>query len=180
MRNIPGQLRSALRVVCCSTILSIAAGASPALAGTTRPPLGLQLYCLQHQQACRSSAEAVLPLSNGLMQTIKRVNRHVNSSIAPRSDGGADVWQVGGGFGDCEDYVMTKRARLIEQGVSRGALRIAYTRTRSGEGHALLIIKTDRGELALDNLVDEVKLLSSTGYRVTAMSSSDMLNWKAQ
>ncbi len=68
-----------------------------------------------------------------------------------------------------EDYVLAKRRALIQAGISPSALRIAYVKTRGGEGHAILVVKTDRGEFVLDNLNGKVRLaepVSGLPYRL--------------
>lgn len=156
------------------------AAATPSVARESRPPLGLQLYCLQHKGACSSAATTSILASAELVSLLKSVNRRVNAAIQPRSDSGADSWSANGSAGDCEDYVMAKRQHLIAKGVPAGALHVAYTTTRSGEGHAILVVQTDAGRLVLDNLVSEVKSLDASGYRVQRMSSGGLLQWVSQ
>jgi len=152
----------------------------PALARESRPPLGLQLYCLQNKGACRGAAATSIVASAELVSLLKLVNRRVNAAIRPRSDNGTDSWSANATSGDCEDYVMSKRQQLISRGVPAGALHVAYTTTRSGEGHAVLVVQTDAGRLVLDNLVSEVKTLDASGYRVQRMSSGGLLQWVSQ
>jgi predicted transglutaminase-like cysteine proteinase len=46
------------------------------------------------------------------------------------------------------------------------------------EGHAILTVKTNRGEFILDNLTDEVKPWDRTGYRfIKRQSQSDDMTW---
>jgi predicted transglutaminase-like cysteine proteinase len=118
--------------------------------------------------------------SANVVALLKSVNRRVNAAIEPRSDSGGDSWSANGLVGDCEDYVMAKRQHLISRGLPAGALHVAYTTTRSGEGHAILIVQTDTGRLVLDNLVSEVKSLDASGYRVQRMSSGGLLQWVSQ
>ena len=55
------------------------------------------------------------------------------------------------GYGDCEDYVLLKRRMLMQSGWPREALLITVVRDRKGDGHAVLTVKTDKGEYILDN-----------------------------
>jgi len=51
-------------------------------------------------------------------------------------------------------------------------------RDRHGDGHAVLTVKTDKGELILDNQNDEIRLWSDTGYRfVKRQSQADPNVW---
>ncbi len=50
--------------------------------------------------------------------------------------------------------MLLKRRLLIRAGWPREALLITVVRDRKDEGHAVLTVKTDRGEFILDNQVD--------------------------
>ena len=69
------------------------------------------------------------------------------------------------GYGDCEDYVLLKRRMLMQAGWPRQALLITVVRDKRGDGHAVLTVKTDKGEFVLDNQNEEILLWSETGYR---------------
>jgi predicted transglutaminase-like cysteine proteinase len=102
------------------------------------------------------------------VQLIESVNRFVNQVILPATDeevyGVADFWtepitesQLAGEhprhvYGDCEDYVLEKRHRLIAAGVAQQNLSIAIVQTNRGVLHAVLLVRTDAGEMVLDNL----------------------------
>ena len=82
------------------------------------------------------------------------------------------------GYGDCEDYVLLKRRMLMEAGWPREALLITVVREKNGDGHAVLTVKTDRGELILDNQNADIVLWSASGYRfVKRQSQSDPNVW---
>ena len=55
--------------------------------------------------------------------------------------GARDSWEVNVAAGDCEDFVLTKRRKLISLGWSPRTLRIAVARTASGEGHAVVALR---------------------------------------
>jgi predicted transglutaminase-like cysteine proteinase len=51
-------------------------------------------------------------------------------------------------------------------------------RDKNGDGHAILTVKTDKGEYILDNQTDSIMLWSDTGYRfVKRQSQSDPNVW---
>jgi predicted transglutaminase-like cysteine proteinase len=84
------------------------------------------------------------------------------------------------GYGDCEDYVLLKRRMLMEAGWPREALLITVVRDQKGDGHAILTVKTDRGEFVLDNQNERVVLWAESGYRfVKRQSQSDPNVWVA-
>jgi predicted transglutaminase-like cysteine proteinase len=144
----------------------------------TPAPLGYQLMCLKTPTACKGGGVATMSLSASDMAILKRVNSAVNGSIVPRPDApGADVWTVGAKTGDCEEFAIAKRQSLIKLGFAPSALRLAYVKTRSGEGHAVLIIKSAIGDLVLDNLTSTIKPLSQSGLRLISMASANPLKW---
>src|SRR5216684_4346526 len=79
---------------------------------------------------------------------------------------------------DCEDYVLLKRRMLMEAGWPREALLITVVRETSGDGHAVLTVRTDRGDFVLDNQNAAIVLWSESGYRfVKRQSQSDPNIW---
>lgn len=52
--------------------------------------------------------------------------------------------------GDCDDYALTKRRLLIERGVPWQALQPMVC-TLKGEGHLVLLVRTNKRDLILDN-----------------------------
>ncbi len=68
------------------------------------------------------------------------------------------------GYGDCEDYQLVKRKLLVEAGFPRRALRMTVVIDELGEGHAVLMVRTDRGDYILDNKTDAVLPWHKTGY----------------
>jgi hypothetical protein len=82
------------------------------------------------------------------------------------------------GYGDCEDYVLAKRRLLIQAGWPREALLVTVVRDKRGDGHAVLTVKTDKGEFVLDNQNDQILLWSDTGYHfVKRQSQTDQNVW---
>ena len=82
------------------------------------------------------------------------------------------------GYGDCEDYALQKRKMLMQAGWPRPALLMTVVRDRNGDGHAVLTVRTDKGEFILDNEVDEILPWSDTGYHfVKRQSQSDPNVW---
>ncbi len=143
----------------------------------TAAPVGFQIMCLRNPTECQGGGSDRIHLDTATLTHLDRVNRAVNKAIKPRADGQVDRWIVGKTVGDCEDYVLAKRARLISDGFPPSAMRIAYVKTSEGEGHAILIVKTDQGDYVLDNLARSLLSLRKSGYRVLSMSGADPLVW---
>jgi predicted transglutaminase-like cysteine proteinase len=67
---------------------------------------------------------------------------------------------------------------LIDAGWPREALLITVVRDKKGEGHAVLTVKTDKGEFILDNQNENVVAWTETGYRfVKRQSQGDPNVW---
>jgi predicted transglutaminase-like cysteine proteinase len=61
--------------------------------------------------------------------------------------------------------VLLKRKMLHAHGIPLSDLLITVVRLQDGEGHAVLTVRTGDGDLILDNLNDDVKPWTQTGYR---------------
>lgn len=134
------------------------------------PPFAQVLFCAQNPAECRdNNGVSVVSLTDDEMLQLKDVNTSVNRTIIGRNDPGnelnGDVWKVNVRSGDCEDFALTKRSKLISMGWSSRALRIATAYTPSGEGHAVLVVRTDQGDLVLDNRKSSIKNWRDTDLR---------------
>ena len=124
-------------------------------------------------------------LTKAVAKELERVNRFVNDRIKPMTDlehySVVEKWTYPeDGFGDCEDYVLLKRRMLMQLGWPREALLITVVRDKKGDGHAVLTVRTDKGELILDNQVSEILPWHDTGYRyVKRQSQADPNLWVA-
>jgi predicted transglutaminase-like cysteine proteinase len=116
---------------------------------------------------------------------LDRVNRWVNETIEPMR--AIDHWGVINqwdypvdGKGDCNSYALLKRKILLEKGFPRQALLMTVVRDLNGDGHMILTVKTNKGDLILDNLVDEVRVWNDTGYRfIKRQTQEDPNVWVA-
>ncbi|MDC7785926.1 transglutaminase-like cysteine peptidase [Rhodoplanes sp. TEM] len=154
---------------------------------TARPPIGWVSFCADRPRDCAAapSTPRDVVLSSRAWRDLVRVNRWVNETIKPLTDmdhwGVVEKWSYpDDGYGDCEDYVLLKRRMLLDAGWPREALLITVVRDRKDEGHAVLTVKTDKGEFVLDNQVDEILAWNDTGYRfVKRQAQSDPNTWVA-
>lgn len=151
----------------------------------TRAPLGWSQFCAEHPHECRSPAVVVQEavLSPAKWKELLRINDLVNEQIQPLTDlehyGVVEKWTYPeDGYGDCEDYVLLKRRLLADAGWPLQALLITVVRDHKGEGHAVLTVKTNKGDFILDNQETEVLRWSETNYRyVKRQSQSDPNVW---
>lgn len=85
---------------------------------------------------------------------LSQVNNLVNR-VRYVSDG-ADTWSTPTEFlrrgGDCEDFAIAKYLLLRQLGVPASQMRIVVTRPPNSEPHAILLVETANGTVALDNL----------------------------
>ncbi len=156
-----------------------------AVGDVTSVPYGWVDFCSRYEGECASEMSAPLDidLTADAAHEIARVNVWVNSAVEPVSDmdhwGVIDRWDIPtDGKGDCEDYALYKRDLLMAEGFPRQALLMTVVKDEHGDGHAVLTIKTNRGEFVLDNLHDEIMGWNKTGYRfVKRQSQSDQNVW---
>lgn len=141
----------------------------------TLAPFAHVRFCVQNPSQCSAGGGAsVMVMTSYREAQLRRINAQVNGTIRPTNEAtNTDVWQIGANAGDCEDFALTKRQRLIAAGWSPRALRMAVVRTRSGEGHAVLVVKTNQGDLVLDNRTGAIKPWKNTDLRWVKIQSSD-------
>jgi predicted transglutaminase-like cysteine proteinase len=155
------------------------------LGDTTRAPVGWLEFCAENASECAGGPTEPrdVVLSTPAWKYLVRINNWVNQKIKPMTDldhwGVAEKWSYpDDGYGDCEDYVLLKRRLLMEAGWPRGALLITVVRDKHGDGHAVLTVKTDRGEFILDNQNPDILLWPDTGYHfVKRQSQADPNVW---
>jgi predicted transglutaminase-like cysteine proteinase len=151
----------------------------------TRAPIGWVEFCIEYKGECttKPSTPRDVVLTAQAWSDMLKVNTWVNTNIEPVTD--MDHWGVverwnypDDGKGDCEDYVLLKRRMLMQAGWPREALLITVVRDKKGEGHAVLTVKTNRGEFILDNQETAVLAWNKTGYRfVKRQSQYDQNVW---
>jgi predicted transglutaminase-like cysteine proteinase len=139
--------------------------------GTARPTPAAREFCRRHRSECQvdSSEPEVIDLTASKWLEITAVNQQVNASILAVPDeehwAVVDRWDYPtDGKGDCEDIQLLKRKLLAERGIPRRAMPMVMVLDEEGAGHAVLMIRTNRGEFILDNRRDGVLPWSRTGY----------------
>lgn len=159
--------------------------ASLAEMGPTSAPIGWVQFCRDNPADCaaRPARTEAVTLNRAAWAQLVQVNAHVNAIIEPMTDmeqyGVEERWTYPTtGRGDCEDYVLLKKQLLIRAGLPAGALHVTVVRDRKGDGHAILTVRTDRGDYILDNENNEIRLWHATGYRfVKRQSAEDPNRW---
>jgi len=123
-----------------------------------------------------------IALTPEVWQALVSVNREVNERIKAVSDrdhwGVEDRWNMpDDGAGDCEDMQLLKRKLLIGRGLPRRALRMTVVIDEEGGGHAVMMVRTDRGDLILDNRRTSILPWTQTGYVYVKAEGQDGMEW---
>ncbi len=150
-------------------------------------PGGFASFCARFARQCRAqeSAPSTVALDDRIWRRLYYVNRAVNKAITPETDlahyGRSEYWTIpADGFGDCEDYALTKRRDLLRAGLPASVLRIAVVDTPKNGRHAVLTVSTDEGDFVLDNLTDQILPWNATGYVwISAQNHADPMRWDA-
>jgi predicted transglutaminase-like cysteine proteinase len=155
-----------------------------AMIGAAKPIIGWIRFCEQNPAECavNPSEPATIELTAKDWQTLIQVNRQVNIAIKAKTDkdhwGVDDVWDFAeDGYGDCEDYQLLKRKKLVEAGFPRRALRMTVVIDDEGAGHAVMMVRTNRGDFILDNKRNAILPWHKTGYTYVKREGDDSSTW---
>lgn len=146
-------------------------------------PSGHRAFCEARQSECAPMQDlGPVAMTPSLWRSVWAINRGVNTEIRGRTDqeifGREEVWTYPEGEGDCEDFALLKRRKLIEAGFPASSLLMTTVRLEDGSGHAVLTLRTGDGDYILDNLVDTVDPWRDTPYDyVRRQSSADAGKW---
>jgi predicted transglutaminase-like cysteine proteinase len=139
----------------------------PALA-----PMAFTQFCLKYPGDCKPQPLLFggdrIELNEMRRSELENINRDVNSSIHPeRNEDGlaGEKWLLSPVRGDCNDYAVTKRHQLITRGWPARTVLLSEVVTVSGEHHLVTVVRTNGGDLVLDNLTDQIMPWSRTRYR---------------
>ncbi len=129
-----------------------------------------QLFCDRNLGECDLTGSEIISYNNKLKNLLIEVNQNVNSEILFEFDevqyGVEEYWSYPeSGMGDCEDFALEKRRRLVGHGIDRAALKIATVMHKTKfYMHAILLIETDQGTFVLDQENSNVSLWYETPY----------------
>lgn len=160
-----------------ATVQATAAGEAKPLAAWTE-------FCHRMPSECAvdPSEPTQVQLTPRTWNAIVAVNNRVNGSLRAMTDedhwGLADRWDLPtDGAGDCEDFQLLKRRLLAQEGLPRRAMRMTVVIDGRGDGHAVLMIRTDRGDFVLDNKTNAIRPWYETGYVFVKRESQDRVSW---
>ena len=140
---------------------------APALRPSTPMPPGFRFGTppqwtrfLQRYPDQEAKSAARVQLTGPRLRELSIVSAHVRKACPYKRDPESrDFWRImiDGEEGDCEDGVLSVRARLAGLGWPLGALRPTICKTPQGIGHMVLCIHTKgQGVYVRDNLFDHI------------------------
>lgn len=153
--------------------------------GHTSIPYAALDFCRRDRKDCAPSAHLVpqLALTQALWTQLLQVNAYFNSHIIPETDEQqyhvADLWTYPtSGYGDCEDIQLAKQQALVKLGWPASVLLMTVVRDQDGEGHAVLMVRTDRGDFILDNEDGLIERWDQTPYQyLKRQSQANPADW---
>jgi predicted transglutaminase-like cysteine proteinase len=151
------------------------AGTSMATGDFTSKPIGHVKFCESNNKKCQKNPAPTNVFQGDVMALLQEVTADVNHKVQPMID--TDIWGMnveerwsypvmknGKLVGDCEDTVLLKRYLLFKAGIPAQDILITVVRQPDGSGHAVLTVRTNQGDLILDNLTDKVVHWDQTNY----------------
>jgi predicted transglutaminase-like cysteine proteinase len=159
-------------------------GTSSEIYGAAKPIEAWTRFCARYASECTvdTSEPETIELTAKVWSLITSTNRKVNKRIKPVTDpehwGLVDRWDFpDDGKGDCEDYQLLKRRILADAGLPRRAMRMTVVIDEDGQGHAVLMVRTSRGDFVLDNKRDAVLTWDRTPYTYIKRESQAGVGW---
>ncbi len=144
------------------------------------PPTAARNLCKQYTWACSEERSGVLSREQE-MKILKRLNRIINSSVPRISDQSQykveDRWVLPTlQGGDCEDFALLKKREALKAGVEPKSLFLATALDKNRNGHAVLIYRSEEGDLVLDNTTSIIKPWRETRYLFLRMQDPKQLH----
>ncbi len=164
----------------------------------TLPPFGYVEFCERAPELCKEHAGNAQPpvLTEKDMRQLEAMNTSVNRLIEPTEDVVKhnrvgqkrnlvkERWELlncSNGRdcrGDCEEYALMKRKRMMDRGWPASLLLLTVVRDEKGLGHLVLTFRVAAGDFILDNKVDVIRRWDKVPYQfVMRQSTYDPLVW---
>ncbi|WP_407067712.1 transglutaminase-like cysteine peptidase [Mesorhizobium sp. CU2] len=165
---------AALVLAGCSETVLHSGSSAMATSGYAFAPPAARTFCARQPRFCSPSGHVrEVKLTDRRMADLRAVNSSVNARVSERNDSSAglgDDWRIAGKQGDCEDIAILKKSELMKRGWPASALLLTVV-TLGGAGHTVLTVRTDKGDLILDNRTGAIRNWSQTSYRYFARQS---------
>ncbi len=158
----------------------------------TTVPIGWKLFCNERPRECApvDATTTTVKLTPANWAQLVQINDLANVNIEGVTDNDHyDIYRKNipnwwtfpdDGKGNCNDYVMLKKKLLVEAGWPKSALLLTVVLDHERLGHLVLTVRTDRGDLILDNMNARILRWSETGYVfIKRQSPSNPSTWLA-
>lgn len=138
-------------------------------------PAGFNGVCQRYRWACDPGQGGGVT-GKALFDVAATINASVNRRVREVADqrqyNRREYWALPTSIGgDCEDFALLKKQELLGKGVAAERLLIATVLDRRQNPHAVLVLRTDRGDYVLDNLTNRMMHWSDTGYTFLRMQN---------
>jgi predicted transglutaminase-like cysteine proteinase len=157
----------------------------------TSVPVGWVDFCIAQPKECAMTRlrPSVVTITDERWSELLKIDMLANHTIYGVADNDHyGIYKLGiinwwtypdDGKGNCNDYVLLKKKLLVEAGWPASSLLLTVVLDHENEGHLVLTVRTDRGDLILDNMVDDVKRWNTTGYTfIKRQSTADPNTWQ--
>ncbi len=143
----------------------------------TLSPFAHVRFCVQNPDQCVRKRVSIrkpgIVLTKARLDELQRVNLQVNRAIRPslQHEGiTGDTWTLNPPAGDCDDYAVTKRARLLDAGWPSSALLLTHVLAQ-GQHHLVLTVRMKGGDIVLDNLSGTLRFFNVDRMDVISIQS---------
>jgi predicted transglutaminase-like cysteine proteinase len=157
-----------------------------ALGAPMLAPMAHTKFCLAYRDDCKVPHVVFrggpVKMTEERWQELSRINLEVNREIIaePNLIGlSAETWLISPERGDCNDYAVTKRHKLLALGWPAQALLLAEVVVPSGEHHLILVVRTDEGDFLADNLSATIRPWTRAPYQWVRIQSPKNPNFWA-
>lgn len=172
-----------------AAVVSFHIGGQPATASSQaflpqrmhiKAPDGAEGLCRKYSWAC-SQARRSGQLTQGDLKKVSVINKNINRKTRAIDDQSqyrtTEYWALPSARGgDCEDFALLKKRDLIQAGIAPNRLLIATVFDRGRGGHAVLVLRTDTGDVILDNLTNRILPWTKTKYTFLRMQDPQSPN----
>ena len=150
-------------------------------------PMAHTMFCLQYPSDCRVRKivfrGGAVKLTAERRAELERVNNEVNRAIIPERNVeglAGEKWLISPRSGDCNDYAVTKRHKLLVRGWPARALLLSEVVTSWGEHHLVLVVRTQNGDFVADSLTPKIRSWSKAPYQwVRIQSPNSPVFWSS-
>lgn len=188
VRAVAAMLPCGLSLAGCAAAGShVAVAAGPAMrdGGAVMPPAGWLDYCSRHTDDMSCHAAELTPARARQLTDVLTAIRALPTASDISRFGKAEYWEAADrSGGDCEDFALAARARLLAMDWPKTALRLATAWTEKNEYHLVLTVDVRAaGQVAtvvIDRRfprIESWQRLRKVGYRFLARQSAIGATW---